>query len=174
MQSYPYGQLQKHAFPGGTVLSHSCTHTRCTVQISTGGHKIPLLTSKKKKNPHISQSGDSHGATFHNTAAEWGLWKTEKTSKCVRSQYMISPQNKKYLFPLFRKRESWMWLWVCTMTRIHSIMLGRLQFCDEKHEHVFMYPTTKACDCMPAYILRHTHVDQVRWRQKHKFAHMQL
>ena len=87
---------------------------------------------------------------------------------------MISVQNKKCLFPLLIKGESWMWLWVCTMTRMHSIMLGNLQIRDEEHEHVFMYPRTKACDCMPIRILRRTRVDQAGWRQKHKFAHTQF
>lgn len=86
---------------------------------------------------------------------------------------MLFVQNKKCLFPLLR-RASWMWLWVCTVTCMHSIMLGSLQICDEWHEHVFMYPRTKACDCMPTGILRHIHGGWAGWRQKHKYVHMQF
>lgn len=54
---------------------------------------------------------------------------------------MISAQSKNCLFPLFKGRESWMWLWVCPVMCMHSILIGSLQIHEGEHEHI--HPRTE-------------------------------
>lgn len=82
---------------------------------------------KKKKSSYftVRRFSQSHISQY----SSWvRIFKNSKNIKaCLR--YMISAQNKNCLFPLFKGRESGMWLWVSPVMCMYST-IGRSMFAD--------------------------------------------